>query len=605
MFKWSPVALACVSALSFVQAKETTDLEHISVYASRSAVSVGKVNASVTVLTRADIELYQPKDLPALLALIPGVQLSREGGRGQTASVFIRGSRTKHSLVLIDGVRTGSATLGYQELSQLPVELIESVEVIRGPRAALYGSDAVAGVIAVTTRKQDGLRSVLRTGSHGLAESAVHGRTDIDQTQLSGSVGYARADGFHVLDNPKADQDRDGFQNRFLRAAVRQQFTDGELALSSQFVRGYNEYDYNPSWGGADEAKAEQDLHQLSGRWQQQLGGVSVSHQGHLAYGHDDSLNYGNNSAPSSFITNRRELDYQLTAGLSGQTRVLAGVNRRDEDVEKTGTAFVRDSRLIQSVFTGISQDIEALALEAVLRHDHTSAYGHSNTYQWGASYQLTPQLQVRLNQGSAFKVPTFNDLYWPGSANPGLKPEESRSREAGLRFDLGGVYRLQFDAVHFDRNLTNMIAWNSSAFKSENIAAANLHGLEYSLSAQTGPVEHQLSATYTEGEDLQSKARVLPNIPRQKYTYVAALALNDWQLMAQAQYRDRVADKVSRLQELSSVTLFGAGASYQFSPLLKLQLNLDNLFDKDYQTARGYKQGGREFSLSVQSSWF
>lgn len=605
MFKWSPVALACVSALSFVQAKETTELEHISVYANRQAVSVDKVNASVTVFERADIELYQPKDLPALLQLMPGVQVSREGGRGQTTSIFIRGSRTKHSLVLIDGVRTGSATLGYQELSQLPVELIESVELIRGPRAALYGSDAVGGVIAITTRKQDGLLSVVRTGSHGLAEAAVHGRADLEQTQLSGSVGYARADGFHVMNNPKADPDSDGFNNRFLRAGVRQVYSQGEVAVNSQLVRGFNEYDYNPSWGGADEAKSEQDLHQLSGRWQQQLGAVKLAHQGHFAYSHDDSLNYGNNSAPSSFITNRRELDYQLTAGLPSQTRLLAGVTRRDEDVEKTGAAFVRDSRLIQSVFAGASQDIDALVLEAVLRHDHTSAYGDSNTYQWGASYQLTPQLQVRLNQGSAFKVPTFNDLYWPGFANPNLKPEQSRSREAGVRLDLGGVYRVQFDAVHFDRNLTNMIAWNSATFNSENIASAQLHGLEYSLSATTGAVEHQLNATYTDGEDLLSNARVLPNIPRQKYTYVAALNLNNWQLMAQAQYRDRVADKVSRQQELSSVTMFGAGASYQFSPLLKLQLNVDNLFDKDYQTARGYNQGGREFSLSLQSSWF
>src|SRR5690606_34590840 len=119
---------------------------------NRTATPQQDVLASVTVLERDDIVARQANDLPALLAQLPGINLARNGGRGQLSSIFVRGGETKHTLVLIDGVRSGSATAGAKSLAMLPLELIERIEVIRGPRAAWYGSDALAGVIAITTR---------------------------------------------------------------------------------------------------------------------------------------------------------------------------------------------------------------------------------------------------------------------------------------------------------------------------------------------------------------------------------------------------------------------------------------------------------------------
>lgn len=604
MFKFSLLTTAVFSSLSYAAVADTSastvannaqNIEKISIYASRQAKPLQDVNASVTVLDRADIELLQPKDFVALLQLVPGIQIARSGSRGQVSSIFVRGSRTQHTLVLIDGVRTGSATLGYQDLTMLPIELIEKVEVIRGARAAHYGSDAISGVIAITTRQVKSTELNVKTGSNGLAETAVHGRYQVDAAQLFASVGYSRADGIHVLD--KADPDRDGFQQRFAKLGASAETALGFLQWNSQLNRGASEYDASPTWGGTDESKSQQDLHQLQWRYPQQLGANrQVSHQAHLAFSRDDSLNFGNNSAATRYETVRQELDYQASYALSSALNVLAGLSHINAEVESLSTQYTKTDRISNSVFIGTDAQFGDWSTDLVLRNDNVSAYGSNNSYQWGVAYQLIAPVQLRFNQGTGFKVPTFNALFWPGSGNPDLLPEESLSRELGLRYQ--GAFQL--DVVHFRRDLTNMIVYNSKARQSQNIGLAQVDGFEYSLSKTLAGVYHQLDLTYANPQDLSNNSAV-PNIPKQKLTYLASYQWDAWQFSGNLQQRDRLRNAADTQTVLSSVLLMGAGVSYDWSKDLTIRLTLDNLLDKTYQTNLGYLQPGREFSLSVQ----
>ena len=603
MLKLSLLATVVASVPVFAN-PVAKDIEHLSVYASRQAKPVTQVNASVSLISRADIDLLQPKDLPALLQTLPGVQINRQGSRGQNVNIYIRGGNTKHTLVLIDGVRTGAAGAGYQDLAHIPVELIEKVELIRGSRAALYGSDAVAGVIAITTRQSQSTQLVARTGSHGLAEASLHGRVIMGETQVFGSTGYSRADGIHVMNDPKADPDNDGFTNRFVKAGGRQQFEQGWVEYSSHLVRGFNEYD-SGAYVWHDQAKVTQDLHQIAAEYQQQLAGVQLEHRGHIALNNDKSTNFGNAIASSLFTTKRQELDYQLTSAFTPNLSLLSGVSVRNEDVK---LSTVDQSRRTNSMFVGVVQQWNALQAEATVRNDHVTGYGDNNTYQWGLSYQLATPLQLRINQGSTFKVPTFNDLYYPFSSNPDLLPEQGISREVGLRFTPENAYRFSMEAVHFIRSLSNMIVWNNKARMPLNIETAELQGLEYMLSARTAGVDHQFSITYTDGDyQLADKggALAVPYIPKQKYYYQASLEAGDWQFSGSALYRDAIVNKLTAVQQTGSVVLFGAGVQYHFSKTLNLRLNLENLLDRTYETTMGYHQPGREFSLSLQSLWF
>lgn len=606
MSKLSLLALASISAISAnVQADES--IERISVYATRQVQQIDQVNASVSLLTREDIDSRQPKDVPALLQSLPGVEIARQGSRGQTSSIFVRGSGSKYVLVLIDGMRVGSATLGYMDLSQLPVDLIEQVELIRGPRAALYGSDAVSGVIAITTRKADGVHLTARTGSHGLAETNVLGSTKLESTTLFGQVGYGRADGIHVLDKTGVDTDRDGFRNRFVRAGVEHHYSQGTVGFQSQVNRGYNQFDFNPAWGlGADEAKTGQDQHQLTATYSHKMGTVleQVEHQLKIGRGKDDSLTYGNGNL-YRYITKRQELDAQSLLQFAGDLDWLLGVNRTQDEVATSGKAYVRDERINQAAFTALHWQLNDWQLDGALRHDNVSNYQSYQTYQWGVSYQVTESLQARVNQGSAFKVPTYNDLYFPGFGNPALVPETSLSREAGVRFAPENAWQFSLDAVHFQRNLSNMIAYNSTVFKSENIANARLNGFEYTLGFVTGGLRHEVIATYTDGVDEVTKARVLPNIPKQKYQYQLSAEYGDWSYQGRLAYRDKVTSRASGAQTVAANYTLHAGVAYQLNDETSLRLTIDNVFDRNYRTDADYLQPGREFSLVLQTQLF
>ncbi len=604
MFKLSLLTTAVFSSLTFAATAEKAAntnavqpeaIEKISIYASRQSKPLHQVNASVTVLDRAEIELRQPKDVIALLQLVPGIQIARSGSRGQMSSIFMRGSRTQHTLVLVDGVRTGSATLGYQDLALMPIDLIEKVEVIRGARAAHYGSDAISGVIAITTRQVKRTELSAKTGSYGFAETTLNGRYQVADAQLFATVGYSRADGIHVMD--KASPDRDGFRQRYAKVGASSDTELGFLQWTSHLTRGFNEYDAHPTYGGADDAKSQQDLHRLEWRYPQQLTGKQLlSHRTHLALSRDDSLNYGNNSAVTRFQTERRELDYQANYVLHSELSLLAGVNHVHDEVESPSTKFTKTDRSSNSAFIGADAQWGDVNTDLVLRKDHVSAYGSHNSYQWGVAYQLITPVQLRFNQGTGFKVPTFNALFWPQSGNPNLLPEESVSRELGLRYQ--GAFQL--DVVHYRRDLTNMIVYNGRAKQSQNIGVAQVDGFEYSLSKTVAGVYHQLDLTYANPQDLTSNSAV-PNIPRHKVTYLATYDWDQWQFSGNVQQRGRVTNIITDVPVLSSVVLLGAGVSYDWSRDVKIRFNLENLLDKTYQTNLGYLQPGREFSLAVQ----
>lgn len=604
-------AASAAATPAATSASTSQPIERISIYATRQPQRIEQVNASVNVISRDEIDMRQPKDLPALLQSLPGVEVARQGSRGQTSSIFIRGSGSKYVLVLIDGMRVGSATLGYMDLSQLPLDAIEQIELIRGPRAALYGSDAVSGVIAITTRKASGVTLSAKVASQGLAETSLQGATTIDQTQLFAQAGYGRADGIHVLDKPGVDTDRDGFRNRFVRSGLTQRFTGGDISWQSQLNRGYNQFDFNPAWGlGADQAKTRQDQHQLSASYQTQVGTVlkQVSTQVKAGLGRDDSLTYGN-GASYRYITKRQELDAQSLLAFAGDIDWLIGVNRTRDEVATSGDAYVRENRVSQSAFTAVSWQLAALHLDTALRHDHVSAYDSYQTYQWGASYQLTESLQARVNQGSSFKVPTYNDLYYPNFGNPDLQPETSLSREAGVRFTPQGKAQVTIDAVHFQRNLSNMIAYNSAVWQSQNIAAAELTGFEYTVAFVTAlggaDIQHELLATYTDGVDEVTKNRVLPNIPKQKYQYQFSTERGDWQYQGRLAYRDKVQSRATGKETVAASYTVNAGVAYQWTPTTVVRLTIDNLLDRNYRTDGDYFQPGREFALSVQTTLF
>jgi vitamin B12 transporter len=595
MFKKSLLATVVVGLPAFVFADSSDDpLEHISVYATRQAQPVHQILSSVTVLDREQIEQAQVSDLPALLRQVAGVQISRSGGKGQTNTVFLRGGSAGHTLVLIDGVRTGSATLGYASLAELSLQQIEQIEVIKGPKAALYGSDALAGVIAITTRKADNTSVQLKTGRYQSHEADIATSQTFGDLKVRGNLGWSDTEGFDV--RPGTQADKDGFDQRYGKLGAEYTTAYGVWSADHNLLKSRGQYDFDPAWGpGADQVETKTNQSRLG--WA--LDGDKSSQKLSLSLNQTEDLNWGDESPASLFETERQELDYQYSRQLTSSLTALTGVNWYQEDVSGSDLGYDVDSRINKAIFAGVSYQSGAWLADVTGRHDKQSQYGHYNTYELGLGYQLTKKLLVRASRSSAFKAPSFNDLYYPFSGNAALAPETATSDELGLRYHAG---TLQIESSIYQQNVNNLIQWAPMAdgnWVPQNVGEAKIKGAELSVSHSWQQLHQQIAYSYTDAKD---KATDAPLIKRSKHTvhWQGAYQWQDWRVFVTSDYQSDFQTGDFMQPQLGGYTLWGAGVSYELSNELQISAKADNLTDKDYLYLPGYATAGAEWSLRL-----
>ncbi|MAD77169.1 MAG: TonB-dependent receptor [Rheinheimera sp.] len=565
------------------------DIERISIYANRAATLQQDVLASVTVLEREDIVARQTNDLPELLAQLPGINLSRDGGRGQNSSIYVRGGNTGHTLVLVDGVRSGSATLGYKALSMVPLELIERIEVIRGPRAAWYGSDALAGVIAITTRRSSALELHGRVGSYGQGGADISVSQQRERLTLRASTGFSQADGFNA--QPALDPDSDGYQQQYLKVAADYRSPFGLWTAQADVNSGFNQFD--TSFGSEDETDTLNRAYLLG--WQQRLS--RWQHQAQLSRNLDSDTTFGPVSR-SPFVTERDEFSYQAASELAAGWQFVGGVNWYQEQVAKSATAYEQTSRTNRAIFAGINYQLNRLQLESVARYDEINQYGAQTTWQLAAGYQLTDRWQLRASRGTAFKVPSFNQLYFPGFANPDLKPERSISDEIALNYL---TRSLTLQLAWFDREVTNLIQGVELA---ENVVLATVSGIEFSLLQTWQQWASNFSYSWLDTEN-RSNGLKLERRPENTINWRGSYIADNWSAFITADYQSATyqgADWFTgdAFPDAPAHTVWGLGLSYAMTPALTIRARLANLTDKNYYTSRGYATAGANFGLSV-----
>jgi len=586
MFKPSWAAVMLASCCSAAQAENA--IERISIYANRLPTAESQVLASVTVLERNDIISRQATDLPALLAQLPGVNIARDGGRGQNSSLYLRGGNSGHTLVLIDGVRTGSATLGYKALAMVPLELIERIEVIRGPRAAWYGADALSGVIAISTRKAQDTEINANVGSFGQAGTDLSVSQQVGDLTVSATAGYSRADGFNVRKD--LDADRDGYQQRFAKVAAEYQSTIGTWQAQFDINSGFNQFD--TAWGTEDEADTLSRSYLLG--WQHAVG--EWQHQAQFSRVLDDDTSFGPDSR-SPFVTERDEVNYQTSTSLTEQLTGLAGVNWYSEDVARSGVNYVIDSRINRAFFTGLSFKQQQLQLEGSVRRDVTDQYGGNTTWQLAAGYFFSEVWQVRASRGAAFKAPTFNDLYYPGSANPDLAPEQTVSDEIAIHYRANNG---SIQLVWFENDVDNLIQFDMATFLPQNIEKAQISGAELVINVDVAEIQQQFSYSWIDTENTLTGQRLVRR-PENTLNWRAERQWGKVSAFVSADYQSNTYQGPFASEEyLGGFTVWGVGASYPVSSNLIVRANVANLFDKRYQTNASYTTAGVNFGLSL-----
>jgi vitamin B12 transporter len=602
------VALATPAAYA-----QTADLDRVVVTGTRTALTVDQSLAAVEVIDRDDIERSQAHSLQELLRGRAGIDLSNQGGPGKVSTLFLRGTESDHTLFLVDGVRVGSATSGLTALQDLPLELIERIEIVRGPRSSLYGSEAIGGVIQVFTRGAgDGLRTRAHAGlgSHAFRDAGAgldwgDGRAwfGVDAShQRSDGISACRGIGAPVfagcgMDAP--DPDADGYEQNAvsLRAGIKP--TDGwsadARALRSE---GRNQYDADPMWGLPDRSNTVQQV--VGGKLRHDAGGA-LAWQFTAGRNTDTSDNFLGRSFNDRFATTRD------SAGLQADWRVAAGQlltlgadwSRDRADVDGPFATFDAD-RGNRAGFAQYQGAFGRHDLQLALRHDDNDQFGGHDTgsLAWGVG--LGDGLRLTASHGSAFKAPTFNELYYPYYGNPGLRPETSRSSELGIA-QRQQEWHWQLNA--YQTRIDDLIVYDPHLFVANNIEQGRIRGAELGAGATLAGWTLAAQATWLDARN-ESEAlagRRLPRRASRSARMDADRGFGRWRLGATLVAKDAMFDDAGNTLRLPGYATLDLRAEASLAKGWRVQASVRNAFDRDYESVAYYAQPGREFALTLR----
>ena len=583
-------------------------LPAVVVTATRTPVRADQTVADVTVLTREDLERASGRTLTEVLARQPGLQFTANGGLGKTSSVFIRGLEARHVLLLVDGVRYGSATAGTPELDNLPLGDIDRIEIVRGPLSSLYGSDAVGGVVQVFTRRASAsegtrLNGAVTAGRHGYGQAS--GGVSFNDGVWSGAVQalHTENQGFSAT-NDRAEfdshhADRDGFRqdaaSLHLGLKLPQGWAVGARLLS---VDAVSDYDDGP--GAAAVSGLRTRVLSVDAAGEVLAGWRTQFRVARSANDYETIASASPYADLGTIATVQQQLSWENTVRLPvGALLVVA--EHLTQKVSKPAGNYDITNRTVNSLALGYHAVAGAHTVQASLRHDRNSQYGHPTTGTLGYGLALAEGLRATAQLGTSFVAPSFNQLYWPGYNNPLLAPEKGKHAEVGLRYTTG---EQQFSATVFGNRIRGYI---TQGVNPVNLPYAQSHGVSLGYDGQLGPVkvgaalDHLAPKNDTEGSANQGK--LLPRRARNVAKLSADVDLGAWTVGAGMQAYSHRFNDAANTQRLAGYATLDLHAQWQFERDWALGARLNNVADRAYETALGYNQPGRELYVTLRYS--
>ena len=605
--KLSRIALAIAMApgLAIAQAASTDaalKLADTVISANRDAQARSESSAASSVFTRADIDRLQPSSVADLLQRVPGVQITRSGGLGSTVGLYIRGTQSAQSLVLIDGQRVGSVSAGGSPLEYLSIEQIERVEVLRGSRSAIYGSDAIGGVVHIITRRAsgDGLTPRVRMGygTHNTWERSVGLSGGNQHTRFSLNASADETAGINRSFASNApDNDRDAYRNNAFSASLNHRFNDEiEAGFSVLDQRGESEYDFG--WGG-QHPYTDYQVSSYSGFLAVQANDIWKTR---VELGHSENRSterFDDVKGSSPFNTYRDTAAWLNTLEFGNGHSLIAGADWY-EDSLNSNTAYDEDRRWNQGLLIQHNYRGERFVTELGLRHDKNEQFGNTNTFSGALTYSLNADNDLVLSYAEGFRAPTFNDLYWPGGGNPALKPETSKSYELQWRSQLAEHTGLETSIYRID--LRDAIA----GWPTKNVDSARINGFEASLQQELFGWQGQLGVSIIDPRDRET-GQVLSRRAKRTLNLDLDRRFGAFSVGASWLAVSRSFEVPPNRHEIAGHGVLNLRSAWQASEEVTLGLKVDNVLDKDYSRAlygwppeTPYRESGRTALVSV-----
>ena len=587
MKQFRPLAAAAACVLpAFAGASEEYSLSPVVVTPALTAQTVDQSLSSVTVIDREVLDRQQPRELSDALQGQPGVSIVSNGSFGKNTTVFLRGTGSESSMLLINGVRIRSATSGGAPWQFVPPQLLDRLEIVRGPRSSIYGADAVGGVVQGFTAEGEGAPSgwiQAGGGSHSSYEvgAGVSGRADNTSYSLAGN--WFDTDGVPVREG----EERKGYDNTAGVGSIRQHFDGGgSVGLTAFRAEGNTEFDTGDTDYAIQTIGASGEV-PITRDW---IAEVMLSE------GRDESLTDGE----SRFDTRSRTARVANRVYL-GVHEFVVGADYMVDDISSS-TDFDEDSRYNTGVFSQLFLDSGPADVQLSLRWDDNEAFGDRVTGAAAVGHALDDSHRVRLSYGTAFRAPTFNDLYFPDFGNPDLSPERSQTAELGIR----GQYALGYwDVAIFETHVDDLIAFDAAAGAPGNVDRARIQGVELEAGHRVADWDIRGTVTLQDPRDRDTGDRLVRRTSQSARLDVDR-QLDDLSFGATATaVGDRYNDAANE-DRLSGFGLLNLRAGWEFARNWSARVTVDNVFDKDYAVSRffdgtPYNQAGRTAFLSVR----
>lgn len=604
-------ALLPVPVASWAQAQANPG-SAVQVIGTRAPTELNRVVADVVVIDRDRIRATSADSLADLLRREGGMQLSRNGGPGQNSGVFVRGSSPSNTLVLIDGVRVGSATLGETDLAAISLAQVERIEIMRGPGSSLYGADAIGGVVNIVTRRGDGAPYVhgqIAGGNHGSGEAygAVSGSDagfdyalSVSGETSNGVSAIVPGDRFGLY-NP----DDDGLTRYGLTLAGGYSWRQGQrigLSFSGSSLRSqFDSAQYAPPNFLPD---ASPDFRN---RIDTQL--VAIEYQGVMSSEWTNLLraSYQSDKLESGadflglYDTTRRQITAQTTWTPSAAHQWLAAIDLLTTSI--TSSEFSAPDRDNTGLVLGYTGRFGAQKLQADLRWDHNSVYDDQTTGKLGWGMDVAPGWSVRAVAGTAFRAPTFNDLYFPNYGVDTLLPERSRSIEAGLNYQ---AEQTTVAATAYYNKVSDLIGYQADPSLcppglnfgcAGNTGRALLQGITLQGLQQLGKFQFTLALDWLNAKDRDTD-QTLPRRAANQQTFAVDYNQGPWQLGGTVL---RVSQRPDAGVLLPAYALLNLNARWRFERFWQVEARLQNAFDKDFPPALDYQDVGRQFWIGLR----
>lgn len=558
-------------------AMEETASSPIIVTATRTAQTADETLASVTVIERNEIEQSQANSVVELIqSRTVGVDLTRNGGLGGNTSLLLRGANSNHVLVLIDGVRVNSAIDGGFKWANLPLEQIERIEIVRGPRSTLYGSDAIGGVVQIFTRKESGFYASLGGGSYDTWRTELGGGGALGAGRYHLNAGYLESGGFSAA-KPGTfghDPDDDGYTNTNLGAGISYPLGGkGNASLNLLHSDGEVETDSGSSTQRNDSGNLTLDW-SFSDSWQQTLT------LGHAADHYETDDGYKVHSL-------RDSIAWQHDLQVGDNHQFTFGADHVAENGESEGSY---DENIYNgALFTQYQWSGERLDLLLGARGDKHSGFERQDTGNVTLGGKLGGG-RLYVSYGTAFKAPTFLQRYYPGYGNPALEPEESDTAELGYRL---GSLQVSLFETHVD----NLIEFTFPDGYS-NVSRAHIRGAELEYGHRVGNWQLNSGVTLQKAEDEENGEPLLRRAEKKLFFTANGPLTDRANLGIEVNYTGPRMDRGD--VELLSYTLLNLTGEYRLADQWSLKGRIENLMDEEYELVGGYNTPGASAYLTL-----